>query len=252
MLFSFSEASFVNQSPQSLFVFEIYKTLLCYLLNPPVRKAIFDLDNTIVEGVTGVELARLLEEIGEDHDRWKDFWEKQKLFSNGSVTHDEAIICLSESFGRAVQGMEVQTFEQALRMLSKRIRIKDEFDEFYSWLIENQFQIFVITASPVEVFDAISNYRFEEVFGLILEKAHAFTGRVILPMTIQNKCRIVNEKIIKDATFTFGVSDLVYDMEAFKNLNLRFLLGDQFKINKTSILVKSFQEIKKILENTLN
>ena len=221
-------------------------------MRSPLRKAVFDLDNTIVEGVTGLQLALLLEEITQDHDKWRDFWKKQKLFSNGTVTYDQAIVCLSECFARAVQGMEFKIMKQAIQMLSKTIKIKEDFDKFHSWLIKKQFQIFVMTASPIEVFDAISRYRFKDVYGLVLDKTNAYTGRVITPMTVQNKCRIVDKMILKGSSFTFGVSDLIYDMDAFKNLNLRFLLGDQFKTNDASTSVRSFQEIITILESALS
>ena len=211
----------------------------------------FDLDDTIVHGVTGLELAKLLEEMCGNHDKWKEFWEKQKLLSDCNVTYDEAITSLSNCFARAVRGVNIRTFNQALAELSKGIRIKDDFDGFYSWLVQNGFHVFVLTASPQEVFDAIRKYRFEGTYGLILEKNSVYTGGVTLPMTVQNKSKIVSESILKGPTFAFGVSDSVHDMEAFKSLELRFLLGDCSKLSNSWVSVKDFQEIKEILEHTL-
>lgn len=214
-----------------------------------IRKALFDLDGTIIKESTGVELARILSRLEGDPSKWREFWENQRLFKNSYTTYDDAIEKLSKYFAKGVKNTDVHLVERAVKQLSKYINIRINFSELYSWLVENEFEIFVLTSSPIEVFGAITNFHFTKTFGLILEKNDKYTGRCLLPMTTQVKKRIINEKIIQDMAFSFGVSDSVHDLEAYEKLDIKFLLSDSCLQNDRYFVVSNFLQVKRIINN---
>jgi len=214
------------------------------------RKAFFDLDRTIIEEVSGVELARILTKLEENHNKWKEFWQDQELLKNKSIDYDYAILKLSECFAKGVRNTDTETVQYAVRRLKKRVKIRDDFPELYSWLVENGFEIFVLTASPIEVFNAVPDFQFSETFGLILEKNDKYTGRCILPMTTKAKKTIIDKRS-QDASFSFGVSDSVFDIRAYEKLDIKFLLNGTSLQNENCINVSDFLHVKTILKSHL-
>ena len=215
------------------------------------RKAFFDLDGTIIEEFSGIELARILTELDANSSKWREFWENQGLLKNESVSYEYAIMELSRYFAKGVKNITTRIMKRAIKRLCKCINVKKGFSELYSWLLENEFEIFVLTASPIEVFDAIPDFQFTETFGLVLERNDEYTGRCILSMTTENKKRKIEEKS-QDSIFSFGVSDSIHDLEAYEGLDIKFLLDGSSSHNRQYIQVSDLLQAKAILEHKLN
>lgn len=214
------------------------------------RKAFFDLDGTIIEGVSGIALARIIGELEGESGKWQEFWENQGLFENKSVPYDHAVVKLSECFAKGVKNTDTSIVKLAVRHLKKQIKIKRGFSELYSWLVENRFRIFVLTASPLEVFDAIQKFQFTETFGLVLEKNDKYTGRCVLPMTTQAKKRIIDEKN-QGSIFSFGVTDSIHDLDAYEEVDVKFLLDSSCSQKKRCFVVSNFIHVKKVIDKHL-
>jgi len=212
------------------------------------KTAFFDLDDTIIYGSAGLELARILSEADKDS-KWQDFWEKQKLFDNKNVSFDDVIKILSICFARAVKGEKISVIQKAVEELKHRIKIIDGFPDFYDWLLSEGFEVFVVTASPIEVSSAIP-FKFTEFHGLILERNHKYTGCCSLVMTTEEKKSIINRKS-HGSSFSFGVTDSVHDLPAYSELDIQFLLDEDYDKNNSDA-VKNYSQIKTKICNQLD
>jgi phosphoserine phosphatase len=212
------------------------------------KTAFFDLDDTIIHGSAGLELARILSEADKDG-KWQDFWEKQKLFDNKNTSFDDVIKILSICFARGIKGEKISTVQEAVEKLKPRIKIIDGFPDFYDWLLKEGFEIFVVTASPIEVSSAIP-FQFTEFHGLILERNNKYTGCCSLIMTTEEKKSIINRKS-HDSSFSFGVTDSVHDLPAYNELDNKFLLDEKYDKNN-SVVVKNYSQIKTRICNQLD
>jgi phosphoserine phosphatase len=169
-----------------------------------INTAFFDLDGTITEGSTGVEFARILCSIEGKADKWKEFWENQNLFKNPNISYDEKIEILSRCFAKGVENTDIKLFQQGVKQLRGKIKIRRHFLGFYHWLIKNKFKVFVLTASPVEVFAALPDFKFTNTFGLILEKNdRKYSGRCMLSMTTKAKKTLIRRNNI-GSVLSFG------------------------------------------------
>lgn len=214
------------------------------------RKAFFDLDGTIVEGSAGVELARILSEL-ENCGKWREFWENQELFKNNRASYDDLIEKLSDNFAKGIKNTDARVVDRAVQQLRQRIKIRANFCELHSWLVENRFEIFVLTSSPVEVFGAISDFHFTETFGLVLDRNDKYTGRCILAMTTQIKKKIINQEVARGTSFSFGVSDCVHDLEAYEKVDIKFLLSGSGSQDDRYFTVSNLLSVKRIVNNYL-
>ena len=216
------------------------------------RRAFFDLDGTVIEEISGIELARILTELETDRNKWQEFWENQGLLRNESTNYDYALTKLSEYFAKGVKNTKTKIVWHAVKELQKCLKVREGFSELHSWLVEKKFEIFILTASPIEVFEAIPNFQFAETFGLILEKNHEYTGRCILPMTTKVKREKINEKN-QNSSFSFGVSDSIHDLKAYEELDMKFLLDHDYPLpNELCIRVNDFHQIRRIVKDHLN
>jgi len=212
------------------------------------KTAFFDLDGTIIHGSAGLKLARILSKTDKDR-KWQDFWEKQKLFNDKNTSFNDVIKILSTCFARGIKGEKISIVQEAVEKLKPRIKIIDGFPDFYDWLLKEGFEIFVVTASPIEVSSAIP-FQFTEFHGLILERDHVYTGCCSLVMTTEEKKSIINRKS-HGSSFSFGVTDSVHDLPAYKELDIPFLFGENYD-NCNTVVVNNYSEIKTKICNQLD
>lgn len=195
-------------------------------------------------------MARILDNLEHHSGKWEQFWKKQELLKSSSAKYDDAIRELSNCFAAGVRNTSTKLFDIAIHNLQKWIRTKAGFNEFYVWLAKNKFDTFVLTASPKEVFRAIPDFHFAETYGLVLERNHKYTGHCALIMTTSRKKRIV-EEIVKNAAFSFGVSDSIHDLRAYRKLSIKFLLDGTVSDNEEFVAVSTFAQVRRIVERQL-
>lgn len=216
-----------------------------------MNRAFFDLDGTIIENFSGVELAKILAEL-QGEGRWREFWEEQRLLRDNKISYDEAIERLSNCYAKCIKNAKTAFVRDGINRLGNRIKVRDHFEDLCAWLKENDFETFVLTASPEEVFLALPDFQFTETFGLKFEQNDHYTGRVLAPMTAEAKKKIIESRS-EDSSFSFGVSDSLQDMIAYESLDMKFLLNQtNSKIENCQFLrVCSFLEIKRIVKDHL-
>jgi len=213
------------------------------------KQAFFDLDDTLIKGSSGLKLARILSTYCEE-ERWKKFWGNQNLFKKSD--YDEAIIKLSHFFGEGVKDIDVKIMKKSLIKLKKEIKIKKGFIDLYEWLKKNKFKIFVLTASPLEVFNSLPNFNFTGVYGLLLEKNSKYTGNCT-PMTTQKKREVINDLINENTIYSFGVTDSINDIVSYSELDEKFLITDtKIEIDKNTFCMNDLTQVLQHLKTKEN
>lgn len=212
--------------------------------------AFFDLDDTIIEGSAGVILAKILTRFESDCSKWKEFWDSQTIFQNNQIPYEDKIRKLSHLFAKGFTDTEFSLVERAVKQLSQCIETRPSFSGLFHWLVENEFKVFVLTASPVEVFNALE-FQFTETHGLVLEKDVRYTGRCLLLMTPSEKERVIGRIVNDDTTFSFGVTDSTHDLPAYEKLDVKFLLNDSHSQDNHYFTVSNFLQVKQVVASYL-
>jgi phosphoserine phosphatase len=134
----------------------------------------------------------------------------------------------------------------------KRIKLREEAPEVVQWFKDNGFILVLMSASPIEVVSVIaSKLHFDEAYGLKLEtKDGIYTGK-FFTVTSKYKRNVIKRKL-KEYGFSVGVGDNWYDMEAYQDLDIRFLMDDEYKGNERSVdgkitAIKNLKEMPKFL-----
>jgi phosphoserine phosphatase len=159
---------------------------------------------------------------------------------------------LSRIYANALKGVPVCEVQNVLPEVVKRIKLREEAPEVIQWFKDNGFILVLMSASPIEVVRVMaSKLHFDEAYGLKLEtKDGIYTGK-FFTVTSKYKRNIIKKKL-KKYWFSVGVGDNWCDMEAYQNLDIRFLMDDEYKGNERfvegkTLVIKNLKEMPKFL-----
>jgi phosphoserine phosphatase len=150
-----------------------------------------------------------------------------------------------------LKGVPISHVKNVLPEVIKSVKFREEVPEVLRWFKENEFRIVLISASPNEIVSFIaSEFGFHESYGLQVEiKDGKYTGKLLEPVTIDYKRNIIINRLKQSrCCFSVGIGDTLEDMEAYKRLNMRFLIDGNCVNHKgfndpKILLVKDLREI---------
>ena len=214
--------------------------------------AFFDLDGTITEKSenAGIKLEEVLYEKGIL--KKEDWWLTQEVigkYRRNEISYERLVQNLSRIYANALKGVPVCEVQNVLSEVVKRIKFREEAPEVIQWFKDNGFILVLISASPIEVVRVMaSKLHFDEAYGLKLEtKDGIYTGK-FFTVTSKYKRNIIKRKL-KEHRFSVGVGDNWYDMEAYQELDIRFLIDDEYQGNERFVDGKTLV-IKNLKETT--
>ena len=217
--------------------------------------AFFDLDGTITEKSenVGIKLEKVLYEKGILTE--EDWWLTQEVigkYRRNEISYERLVQNLSRIYANALKGVPVCEVQNVLQEVVKRIKFREEAPEVIQWFKDNGFILVLMSASPIEVVSVIaSKLHFDEAYGLKLEtKDGIYTGK-FFTVTSKYKRNVIKRKL-KKHRFSVGVGDNWCDMEAYQNLDIRFLMDDGYKGNERfvegkTVVIKNLEEMPKFL-----
>jgi HAD superfamily phosphoserine phosphatase-like hydrolase len=216
--------------------------------------AFFDLDGTLTEKAenTGIKLEKVLyEENILNEEYWKLTLEVIEKYRRNKISYNELVQDLSQIYANGLKGVPISQVKNVLPEVIKSIKFREEVPEVLQWFKENKFRIILISASPNEIVSFIaSKLGFHESYGLQVEiKDGKYTGKLLEPVTIDYKRNIIINRLKQSrCCFSVGIGDTLEDMEAYRCLNMRFLIDDNHVNHKgfndpKILLVKDLREI---------
>ncbi|MHA1492220.1 MAG: HAD family hydrolase [Promethearchaeota archaeon] len=213
------------------------------------KLGVFDFDKTIVNNLTGVELAGELHKIGK-FSKYEKFMNDQDLLDYCKRDeYEEGLKHLSNLFADSVKGLTEEEMKQCLDSLEKKIKINFGFEELYYWLKKRNYKLMIISSSPIECTQLITGkYPFDYCFAFELTRKNGvYTGDHKGVMTVQKKIGLV-DRYLTNCISSFGVGN-VSDIDVFRSLDLKFLLDDEeSKDNDDLIRISNLSQIKNYLK----
>jgi len=217
--------------------------------------AFFDLDGTITEKSenAGIKLEEVLYEKGilKKEDWWLTL-EVIGKYRRNEISYERLVQNLSRIYANALKGVPVCEVQNVLPEVVKRIKLREEAPEVIQWFKDNGFILVLMSASPIEVVRVMaSKLHFDEAYGLKLEtKDGIYTGK-FFTVTSKYKRKVIKRKL-KEHRFSVGVGDNWCDMEAYQDLDIRFLMDDEYQDNERSVdgkitAIKNLKEMPKFL-----
>jgi len=217
--------------------------------------AFFDLDGTITEKSenAGIKLEKVLYEKGIlTEEDWRLTLEVIGKYRRNEISYERLVLNLSRIYANALKGVPVCEVQNVLPEVVKRIKLREEAPEVIQWFKDNGFILVLMSASPIEVVRVIaSKLHFDEAYGLKLETKDGVYVAKFLTVTSKYKRSVIKKKL-KKYRFSVGVGDNWCDMEAYQDLDIRFLMDDEYQGNKRFLdgkttVIKNLKEISKFL-----
>jgi len=219
------------------------------------KVAFFDLDGTITEKSenAGIKLEEVLYEKGilTEEDWWLTL-EVIGKYRRNEISYERLVQNLSRIYANALKGVPVCEVQNVLSEVVKRIKLREEVPEVIQWFKDNGFILVLISASPIEVVRVIaSKLHFDEAYGLKLKtKDGVYTGK-FFTVTSKYKRNVIKRKL-KEHRFSVGIGDNWYDMEAYQDLDIRFLIDDEYQGNERfvegkTLVIKNLNETASFL-----
>ena len=221
--------------------------------------AFFDLDGTITEKSenAGIKLEEVLYEKGilKKEDWWLTL-EVIGKYRRNEISYERLIQNLSRIYANALKGVPVCEVQNVLSEVVKRIKLREEVPEVIQWFKDNGFILVLMSASPIEVVRVIaSKLHFDEAYGLKLETIDGVYAGKFFTVTSKYKRNLIKRKL-KEHRFSVGVGDNLCDMEAYQDLDIRFLINDDYLANERFVnaktkVIKNLKEMLTFLTHSL-
>jgi len=173
---------------------------------------------------------------------------KQKLLDcQNRDEYEKGLAILSDLFAKGIKGNTEKDIKDAIIQLRRRTKISNGFNELYEWLKHKEFNLVLMSSSPVECIDIIKQYKFDYYIAFeTCKKNGVYVGSHKGAMTPSRKIQKLRP-ILSNHSFYFGVGNY-WDMDVFKNSNKRFLIGDDYDGN-SMIKINNLLDILEELEN---
>lgn len=203
---------------------------------------VFDFDKTIIDILSGVELAGELEKMNKFLDYYKFIKGQERLKCEDRFEYEKGLTYLSGLFAEGTRGVTIKELDEAVTNLKKRVNISPGFTELYKWLKDRNFLLVLISSSPIECTKIIEEYPFDYYIAFELCKENGrYTGDHKGSMTSTRKIKDL-QPLLSHSSFSFGVGNY-RDMEVFKGFNYKFLIEDD--CNDYSVIkIKNISDIR--------
>jgi HAD superfamily phosphoserine phosphatase-like hydrolase len=224
-----------------------------------------DFDGTLSKkhatNIAGIKLVNSLKDHGLFGEvEYREFLSVQKNYQDNKITYENFICYLSQLHARGLRGISRRDVEDVAIEVAETIILRDGVTDMIEWFINHGFTLILISASPIEIISILaSKLRFDKAYGLEAEIENGkYTGYCKNPVTADYRRNIILNTLQTGLyNFPIGIGDDEYEMKAYSDLTLRFLVADDChaaynNITYGNIIVKDLKQIIKYLALRLN
>ena len=204
---------------------------------------VFDFDKTIIDILSGVELAGELEKMGKFSDYDKFIEGQERLKCEDRFEYESGLTYLSDLFAESIKEVTLMEIDEAVINLKKRANISPGFTELYNWLKDRNFRLVLVSSSPIECTKIIKDYPFDYYIAFEpCSEGRVYTGKHKGAMTSTRKIKELRP-LLSGSSFSFGVGNY-RDMEVFKDFDYKFIIEDDWNSDNSVIKIKKLSEVK--------
>lgn len=184
------------------------------------RAALFDVDGTLVKGLSIVDFPRFL--VGDglfDRDSERAIRRLARLYAEGAATYRYISTRIPKLYARGIQGRRRSAVLDSARafVAANQGRLFPYSARLVSFMAENGFLTVAVSGSPIEVIRPLMSLGFQQVFGSEMEVRNGtYTGKLRRNLILAEEKRKVVDSLIAehhlDTENSFAFGDTEQDL----------------------------------------